>query len=72
MVRAHSGILSYDSQRLSPRFVMKYTLQSAQLNHFAILLKLLITQYCKPQPTHTLAWKIPWMEEPGRLQSMES
>ena len=20
----------------------------------------------------TLAWKIPWMEEPGRLQSMES
>ena len=25
-------------------------------------------------PTHfsTLAWKIPWMEEPGRLQSMGS
>ena len=21
---------------------------------------------------HTLAWKIPWMEEPGRLQSMGS
>ena len=21
---------------------------------------------------HTLAWKIPWTEEPGRLQSMES
>ena len=20
----------------------------------------------------TLAWKIPWMEEPGRLQSLES
>ena len=20
----------------------------------------------------TIAWKIPWMEEPGRLQSMES
>ena len=20
----------------------------------------------------TLAWQIPWMEEPGRLQSMES
>ena len=20
--------------------------------------------------SHTLAWKIPWMEEPGRLQSM--
>ena len=28
----------------------------------------------KAMPTHssTLAWKIPWMEEPGRLQSMES
>ena len=24
-----------------------------------------------PHPS-TLAWKIPWMEEPGRLQSMES
>ena len=21
-------------------------------------------------PLHTLAWKIPWMEGPGRLQSM--
>ena len=28
----------------------------------------------KEKATHsnTLAWKIPWMEEPGRLQSMES
>ena len=28
----------------------------------------------KEMPTHstTLAWKIPWMEEPGRLQSMGS
>ena len=23
-------------------------------------------------PSNTLAWKIPWMEEPGRLQSMGS
>ena len=23
-------------------------------------------------PTPTLAWKIPWMEEPGGLQSMAS
>ena len=23
-------------------------------------------------PTHILAWKIPWTEEPGRLQSMAS
>ena len=28
----------------------------------------------KEMPTHskTLGWKIPWMEEPGRLQSMGS
>ena len=28
----------------------------------------------KEMATHTsiLAWKIPWTEEPGRLQSMES
>ena len=28
----------------------------------------------KEMATHssTLAWKIPWMEEPGRLQSIES
>ena len=28
----------------------------------------------KGMATHfsTLAWKIPWMEEPGRLQSMQS
>ena len=28
----------------------------------------------KEKVTHSsiLAWKIPWMEEPGRLQSMES
>ena len=23
-------------------------------------------------PSNTLAWRIPWMEEPGRLQSMGS
>ena len=40
-----------------------------------------LDQFCKEQgkwveamATHssTLAWKIPWMEEPGRLQSMGS
>jgi len=34
-------------------------------------------QYMSPEKTmaphsSTLAWKIPWMEEPGRLQSMGS
>ena len=27
---------------------------------------------CKAPHSSTLAWKIPWMEEPGRLQSMGS
>ena len=37
--------------------------------HFA-----LFTALEKEMATHssTLAWKIPWMEEPGRLQSMGS
>ena len=25
-----------------------------------------------PTPSSTLAWRIPWTEEPGRLQSMGS
>ena len=34
----------------------------------------LMTNAEKAMATHssTLAWKIPWMEEPGRLQSMRS
>ena len=34
----------------------------------------LISHLEKAMATHssTLAWKIPWMEEPGRLQSMGS
>ena len=34
--------------------------------------KELDTTEVKPMAPHssTLAWKIPWMEEPGRLQSM--
>ena len=33
-----------------------------------------VTKMEKAMATHsrTLAWKIPWMEEPGGLQSMES
>ena len=33
-----------------------------------------VNDYEKEMATHSsiLAWKIPWMEEPGRLQSMGS
>ena len=30
------------------------------------------TESCLAEISGTLAWKIPWMEEPGRLQSMGS
>ena len=38
-------------------------------------IKVEIIIYIDPTMAHhssTLAWKIPWMEEPGRLQSMGS
>ena len=36
--------------------------------------RIFVTPWTKKMATHssTLAWKIPWMEEPGRLQSMGS
>ena len=39
--------------------------------HFSLSIALSLE---KAMTTHssTLAWKIPWMEEPGRLQSMGS
>ena len=32
----------------------------------------LLTEKAMAPHSSTLAWKIPWMEKPGRLQSMES
>ena len=36
-----------------------------------IYVELLLEKAVTPH-TSTLAWKIPWTEEPGRLKSMES
>ena len=33
---------------------------------------MLITEKAMAPHSSTLSWKIPWMEEPGRLQSMGS
>ena len=33
---------------------------------------IMITEKAMAPHSSTLAWKIPWMEEPGRLQSMGS
>ena len=42
-----------------------------QLNGYAFeQLWELVTEKAMAAHSSTLAWKIPWMEEPGRLQSM--
>ena len=41
------------------------------LPDFSVPRPLLSEKAIAPQPS-TLAWKIPWTEEPGRLQSMGS
>ena len=45
-----------------------------QVPSVPIFLRVLVINEEKAMATHssTLAWKIPWMEEPGRLQSMGS
>ena len=39
---------------------------------FNVQLELRITEKAMVPHSSTLAWKIPWKEEPGRLQSMGS
>ena len=43
-------------------------------NTIGILIGIALNLLAKAMSPHssTLAWKIPWMEEPGRLQSMRS
>ena len=64
---------------------IKYTINVMCLNHPeamthppclppAIVFQLLscVSEKATAPRSSTLAWKIPWMEEPGRLQSMGS
>ena len=39
---------------------------------FFIKFKYILSEKAMAPHSSTLAWKIPWMEEPGRLQSMGS
>ena len=39
---------------------------------YIIFIYLLVSEKAMASHSNTLAWKIPWMEEPGRLQSMGS
>ena len=55
-------------------FLYKILLDISNSSTWAILLLLLQGHSEKAMAPHssTLAWKIPWTEEPGRLQSMGS
>ena len=43
-----------------------------QLNDFTFNFHFHVSEKVMAPHSSTLAWKIPWMEEPGRLQSMGS
>ena len=49
----------------------EFCLRAIQLEPFQCVLKGHVEKAMAPHSS-TLAWKIPWTEEPGRLQSMES
>ena len=42
------------------------------MGHHRALINMVIKEKAMATHSSTLAWKIPWMEEPGRLQSMGS
>ena len=62
-----TGLISLQSKGLS-RVFSKTTVQKDQF--FSSQLSL--SEKAMATHSSTLAWKIPWMEEPGRLQSMGS
>ena len=64
----------------TPEWKMKVTLQNPHQSHFFIrkvhhfqgLTYAYVSEKAMAPHSSTLAWKIPWMEEPGGLQSMGS
>ena len=61
--RTGKGQFSFQSQR---KAIPKNVQTTAQLPSFHML----ATEKAMAAHSSTLAWKIPWAEEPGRLQSM--
>ena len=62
--RTGKGQFSFQSQR---KAMPKNAQTTAQLNSSHMLVEKAMAPH-----SSTLAWKIPWAEEPGRLQSMGS
>ena len=50
----------------------RWTLVGKVMSLFFNMLTRLVMEKAMVTHSSTLAWKIPWMEEPGRLQSMGS
>ena len=57
---------------------MRASLVAHMVKHLSAMRETWVRSLCREDPpematqSSTLAWKIPWMEEPGRLQSMGS
>ena len=73
-VALSSGQLSVILLDFSHNYMHNYFSHSSLfLEMFSLLApKALSTEKAMAPDTSTLAWKIPWTEEPGRLQSMGS
>ena len=58
--------------QIQKNIFMKFALKIGSF--FFFFFKVIVGYKEKAMAPHssTLAWKIPWMEEPGRLQSMRS
>ena len=54
--------------------IIQSEVSQKEKHQYSILMHIYGIKMEKAMATHssTLAWKIPWMEEPGRLQSMGS
>ena len=67
-------VLIWESSQPQRRECLPLVYKWPTLHHLWFLWSKIQKDWASPMATHssTLAWKIPWTEEPGGLQSMES
>ena len=66
-----SGERNWGIKRLKLNKLQRYIIQYREYSQYFIITKWNSEKAMAPHSS-ILAWKIPWMEEPGRLQSMGS